>query len=156
MIVDRLENWKIYPYGAAWKLAFEFLIALTPDAEEREYPLLGDEVFARVMSYETRSPGASVLETHKKYVDVQAVLAGKEGMEWFPAEGLAIDKPYDGTKEAQFYIRPKPGPARVDVIPGIFVAFFPNDAHMPSLMTGNRPERVKKMVVKIRAELLMP
>ena len=156
MIVDCLENWKIYPYGAAWKSAFEFLMTLTPNAEEKKYPLQGDDIYAMVMSYKTRTPETAVLETHRKYLDIQVVLDGGEVMEWFPTGGLVINKPYEESKDVEFYIRPHPGLARLEITPGMFVAFFPHDAHMPYLMIGNKSERVKKVVVKIKAELLMP
>jgi YhcH/YjgK/YiaL family protein len=38
--------------------------------------------------------------------------------------------------------------------PGDFVVFFPEDAHMPCLMTGNSPQPVKKIVTKLAVELL--
>jgi len=154
MIVDELRHWRYYHLGSAWNKAFDFLISLTPDIEEGEYPLQGNEIFARIMSYETRNPGSAVLEAHRKYVDVQTVLLGREGIEWFPVHGLKTDMPYDESKDAEFFSRPYPGPARVELCAGVFAAFFPHDAHMPSLIIGDTPERVKKVVVKIIAELL--
>ncbi len=68
MIVDRIQNGKAYPLGNAWQLAFEFLVSLKPDAEEKKYHVQGDDVFAMVMSCETRPPGIAVLETHRKYL----------------------------------------------------------------------------------------
>ncbi len=155
MIVDCLENWKIYPYGAAWKSTFEFLMTLTPNAEEKKYPLQGDDIYAMVMSYETRTPETAVLETHRKYLDIQAVLDGGEVMEWFPTGGLAVNKPYEESKDVEFYHHPNSSFARMNVFPGIFVALFPHDAHMPSLMIGNTPESIKKVVVKVNVKLLI-
>ncbi|MFQ5586111.1 MAG: YhcH/YjgK/YiaL family protein [Thermodesulfobacteriota bacterium] len=155
MIIDCLENWKTYRYGDAWKCAFEFLMSLTHDAEERNYHLQGDNVFAQVMSYETRRPEAAVLEAHRNYIDIQTVLIGGEGFEWFPSNSLTVEKPYDTSKDAAFYHRPASGPARLTIFPGTFVTFFPQDAHMPSLMTGNSPELIKKVVVKLHMETLL-
>ena len=59
MIIDKLENWEHYHFGPGWKRAFEFLTTLTPDAEEKKYELQGEEIFAQVMSYETKKPEAS-------------------------------------------------------------------------------------------------
>ena len=50
MIVDRIQNAKAYPLGNAWQLAFEFLVSLKPDAEEKKYHVQGDDIFAMVMS----------------------------------------------------------------------------------------------------------
>lgn len=154
MIIDRLENWEQYHFGPAWRRAFEFLTSLPPDADVKKYPLQGEEIFAEVATYETKKPEAAVLETHRKYVDIQTVLSGSEVMECFSREGLEVDTPYDETKDAEFYRRSSPGPTRVDLSLGTFVMLFPQDAHMPGLMIGERPELIKKVVVKIDLELL--
>ncbi len=154
MIIDTLENWQHYHYGAGWGHAFEFLQSLTANSEERRYDIQGDEIYAQVMSYETRAPQTAVLETHRKYVDIQAVLNGGERIECFAREGLEIDQPYNEAKDAEFYRRISPGPTRVDLFPGSFITFFPHDAHMPGLIIGEESEMVKKVVIKIRVELL--
>ena len=154
MIVDKLKNWEHYHFGSAWKCAFEFLMSLTPYSDEKKYNLQGDKIFAQIMSYETKEPETSVLETHRKYVDIQTVLIGGEGIEWFARDGLVVDTSYDESKDAEFYKRTCPGQARVDVFPGTFVMLFPQDAHMPALMVKEKPELIKKVVVKIHVELL--
>ncbi len=154
MIIDKFENWEQYNSGSGWRRAFEFLQSLTADSEERRYDIQGDEIYAQVMSYETRTPETAVLETHRKYVDIQAVLAGGERFECFARDGLIVDQAYDETKDAEFYKRISPGPTRVDLLPGSFVTFFPHDAHMPGLIIGQESEMVKKVVIKIRVELL--
>ncbi len=154
MIVDKLKNWEHYQFGSAWKCAFDFLISLTPDSDEKKYNLQGDEIFAQVMSYKTRTPATAVLETHRKHIDIQTVLIGSEGIEWFPKDGLIVDTPYDESKDAAFYKRISPGSCRVNVFPGTFVMLFPQDAHMPALTIEEKPELIKKVVVKIKAELL--
>jgi YhcH/YjgK/YiaL family protein len=114
----------------------------------------GEEIFAIVMSYETRCADEAILEAHRRYVDIQTVLRGQEGFEWFPVPSLAVDHPYDAEKDVEFYRRLEAGPARVEVSPSLFVALFPEDAHMPTLMIGKRRELIKKVVVKIRKDLL--
>ena len=154
MIVDCLDNWNSYPFGAAWKQAFDFLASLTADAEEKEYQLQGEEVFARVMSYETRAPDASMFEAHRRYVDIQCVIAGSERMEAVPATGLETKTPYDASSDVELYNPTQPSLACAHLRPGIFASLFPHDAHMPGLMDGDAPASVKKVVVKIDAALL--
>lgn len=156
MIVDCLKNWDSYFSGEDWKCAFEFLMSLGPDSEEKEYPLKGKDIFARIMSYETRLPAAAMLEAHRKYVDIQTVLVAAEAIEWFPVDTLEVKMPYDTAKDVEFYNRPRQGPGRIDIHPGTFVIFFPKDAHMPQLVAGTTPELVKKVVVKINVELVKP
>lgn len=154
MIVDRLHHYTSYPFGNAWQLAFNFLLSLKPDAEEKKYPLLGDDLFAIVMSYETCGPENAEIEAHRKYLDIQMVITGEEGIGWGQADALEIDTPYDGAKDAELYKHPKQGLLRVDLFPGNFMALFPHDAHMPSLMTKQVPVFTKKVVVKVGMHLL--
>lgn len=154
MIVDRLHNYSCYPFGKPWRLAFDFLLALNHDAEEKKYHLQGDDLFAIVMGYETRSPETSELEAHRKYLDIQAVLVGEEGIGWHQADALRIDTPYDAVQDVELYEPPAQGLLRVDLLPGNFVALFPHDAHMPSLMTREVPVFTKKVVVKVGMHLL--
>jgi YhcH/YjgK/YiaL family protein len=154
MIVDRLSNYKCYPFGKAWQLAFDFLRSLPADAEEKKYHLQGDDLFAIVMSYETGSPETAEIEAHRKYLDIQAVITGEEGIGWSQVEDLEIDTPYDVAKDAELYKHPAQGLLRVDLFPGDFMALFPHDAHMPSIMTQQGPVFTKKVVVKVGMHLL--
>ncbi|MDG4476006.1 YhcH/YjgK/YiaL family protein [Thiovibrio frasassiensis] len=154
MIVDRLANYNSYPFGNPWQLAFDFLLSLKPDAEEKKYPLQGDDLFAIVMRYETCSPETAEIEAHRKYLDIQMVITGDEGIGWSPADALEIAVPYDASLDAELYKHPRQGLLRVDLFPGDFMALFPHDAHMPSLMTGEAPVFTKKVVVKIGMHLL--
>jgi len=154
MIIDRIENWEHYHFGPAWKLAFDFLKSLTPDSIDKKYTLQGDDIFAYVMSYETKEPELAKLEAHQKYVDIQAVLIGSEGFEWFTKNGLEVDVQYDKSKDVEFFKRSCRGTARVDIVPDSFVMFHPQDAHMPALIVNGKSEFIKKVVVKIKADLL--
>lgn len=154
MIIDKIENWELYHFGSVWRRAFEFLISLTPDSDEIKYNIQDDDIFAQVTSYKTRSPDEAVFETHRKYVDIQAVLIGGERIEWLCRDGLEIELRYDESKDVEFYKPVFPGSAHVDVFPGTFVMLFPQDAHMPALMLGKKAELVKKVVIKVKCDLL--
>lgn len=153
MIVDKLENWGLYFKGADWGIVTNFLASLDKDTPEGEYALKGREIFARVMSYETRGPDKAALESHRSYIDIQSVLDGGEGIAWHPTGNLRPRDAYDEAKDVVFYIPPEKFPARVDVRPGYFVALFPHDAHMPQLQVPGMPSLVKKVVVKVQTEL---
>ena len=153
MIIDLQQHWSRYFPGEGLACVGAFLSTLSSETADREYPLVGKDIFARVMSYETRSPEKARLESHRDYVDVQASIRGAEGIEWFPVEGLTVETPYDSAADVTFYRRPAPAPARVDVVPGSFVVLFPWDAHMPQLAVEGAPEMVKKVVVKIRRRI---
>ncbi|MEW6236334.1 MAG: YhcH/YjgK/YiaL family protein [Candidatus Omnitrophota bacterium] len=154
MIVDLLQNWEQYSFGPAGRRAFEFLLDLKPDAEEKKFEIIGEDVFARIMSYETLPPEKTGLETHRIYADIQLLLAGTERIEWHPKALLEVKTPYNPEKDIEFHHCGKPAPAHTDLSPGLFVLYLPQDAHRPQLAI-NGPERVKKVVIKIKADLVM-
>jgi len=154
MIIDQLKNHSLYPFGNAWKLSFDFLNTLSPDTEDKKYNIQGDDIFAIVSSYMTRSPENAIIETHRKYLDIQTLLSGSERIECSSKDGLEIQTAYDESKDAEFYKHNRLRNIKVDIFPGTFVVFFPKDAHMPSLMIDHRPELVKKAVIKLPVALI--
>jgi len=154
MIIDRVENFGLYPFGPAWQRAFAFLKALTPDSPDMRYAIDGDDIFAIVMSYDTALPETGLFESHRNYVDIQTVITGAEGFECAFSDALTVETPYDASRDAAFYRRTSHGQTRVNVFAGTFVMLYPHDAHMAGLMVGTKPEPVKKVVVKVRRELL--
>jgi len=154
MIIDKISNWQSYPFSIAWQLAFDFLKLITPDCLEKKYEILGDQIFASVTSYNTRAPEAALIEAHREFVDVQAVIRGSEIIECSSSDGLLIDTVYDESKDVEFFRRLCPGFTRVELSPGWFIVLFPGEAHMPSLMRNETSEMVKKVVVKIKADFL--
>ena len=151
MIVDSLDNWRATFRGPLWTQVFHALEQLTPETPEGETRLDGDNLIMRVMSYDTRPPEQGALEAHRDYIDVQMPLVAGEGIDWYPVSGLAVRTAYDAAKDVIFFERPTRMPVRVNLFPGSFCVLLPTDAHMPQLMTGNAPERIKKVVVKVRA-----
>jgi YhcH/YjgK/YiaL family protein len=156
MIVDTLDRWERYFQNDAWRTAFEYLASLGPDSPEVETLLQGQKIRGKVMSYETRGVESAVLESHREHIDIQMTLIGSEGIDWFPRGSLEVKDPYDPKTDVEFYQRPGEAPARVRVHPGTFVVLFPEDAHMPQLMTGPQAMAIKKVVVKLAVELARP
>jgi len=154
MIIDRLSNHALYPLGDAWKKAFAFLDALTPDVAEGKYEIDNDNIFAIVMCYTTTIPENSLLESHRKYIDIQTVLDGAERFECAHIDDLTIITPYDSDKDIILYDHTTPRPYSADITPGTFIMLYPHDAHLAALMTNHKPQYIKKVVVKIKKELL--
>jgi len=154
MISDSIQNSRLYPYGAAWDAAFAFLKTLTPDSATGKIFIQDKQLFAGVDVYQTRTRDTAKLETHRKYVDIQVLLSGEEVIEVFPMRDLTVCEPYNFEKDAEFYHAPSDTPAKMLLIPGRFLVFFPEDAHMPCLNAGNASQPVKKVVIKVAVELL--
>lgn len=154
MIVGRLDTWRERLSDPPWPRVFEFIETLPDSVDEGYIEIEREEIFARVMRYDTRGPDEGILETHRRYVDVQATLIGAEGVDWFPRDSLDVREPYDQERDVAFYHRPEIVPARVDVYPGMYVVLFPEDAHMAQQIVGDGVESIKKVVVKVHVDLL--
>ena len=154
MILDELRNRDLYVTGDAWRMAFNFIVGLDPECEERRYDLLGTDMYAMVESYETRLPESALPEAHRTYIDIQVLLSGREQIRWWSTPTLTIHTPHDSDRDIAFYESPADTDASLVLAPGRFALFHPDDAHMPGLQTTSGASRVKKVVVKIAVELV--
>lgn len=156
MIVDHISNWEKYSLGEAWEKAFGFLETVSADVEETEYPIDGDEIFARVMSYPTKveTDPSAVLEAHRKYVDIQMALIGSERIAVYPTHEMTTKDAYDSDRDVQFFEYKEDARLQLSMFPGTFACLLPQDAHMPQLFTESEGVVVKKVVVKILASRL--
>lgn len=154
MIFDRLANQHLYHLGDAWREAFDFLRAADPALADGKHHLRGDELFAIVMGYQTQSSATSELEAHRRYLDIQMLLSGREKVLCHFVPDLAVLKAYDSATDFELYQIPPIAPAHFILSPGNFLALFTHDAHMPCLTLDHGPEPVRKVVVKVAMDLL--
>lgn len=146
MILDILEHGPRYlGIHQSFAKAFEFLSR--PDLthlEPGEYGIDGDFVYAIVAKEQGRSKEDGQLEIHERFIDIQLVLAGVETMGWLAKS--SCQRPagvYNPEGDIQFF-DDRPG-SWIAVRPGTFAVFFPEDAHLPLVATGE----IHKIVVKI-------
>jgi YhcH/YjgK/YiaL family protein len=107
----------------------------------------GDRVFYFYSASDARPAEAAPLEAHRRYIDIQYLLDGEERIGWKPVAGCAhVRDPYDEEKDIAFF---SDAPSKwIDLRPGDFAVFFPEDAHAPLVGTG----RIEKIVVKIAVQ----
>ena len=151
MIYDHIDNIGLYRFGTAAMKAFEFLKTLTPDTPEQTFELMGRDLYVMVQSYETESEPSPILEAHRKYIDIQYCIAGAEYIAVAPLDESTIKTPYDAEKDVAFYYAQKMMTLSA-MTPGRFVLLFPTDEHFAK-WAAEAPSRVKKAVVKLRADL---
>ena len=156
MIVDHISNGRTYSLGEAWEKVFSFLETLSNDAEEKEYPIDGDAIFARVMSYPTKVETAedTVLEVHRKYVDIHMALVGSERLAIYPTHEMATKTGFDEERDVEFFEYKEPAKFQLTMTSGMFACLLPQDAHMPQLFAEEEGAVVKKVVVKVLLERL--
>jgi len=150
MIVDRVENARLYfPVHKGFEKAFAVLaepgLAKKPDGR---YDVNGDDLYYILQHYTTKPIDQGRFESHKKYIDIQILLAGQELLGYSPTTGLEVVEPYSEEKDIMFY-RVGTIIAQTKLEPGLFCLLFPHDAHLPSCHV-TCPAPVHKIVFKIR------
>ena len=148
MIVDQLKN--IAKYEAVCPGLAEaavFLTTVTTETEERRYELSGDN-FVSVQSYETKASDACRFENHRRYTDVQFIIAGRERIDVADVDGLPLLEDRYETADVAFYDAPKVY-STADLTDGWFVILFPGETHRPGGGPKGVYATVKKAVVKL-------
>src|SRR4051812_36680537 len=114
-----------------WDKVFSFLrdsdlVNLKPGRHEID----GDNAYALITEAPSKTLEQSAWESHKKYIDLQYVIKGKEKIGVTPLSAATVTKPYDEEKDyanyaahGEYYIAD----------PDIFFLFFPDDVHRPNI-----------------------
>ena len=155
MIFGNLENLgdiSIYPrviQTAIKYLAETDLINL----EAGIYELQGRDMYVQVSNIETAPKEDKKPEVHRKYIDVQYLVEGKEriGVAVDTGRNKIIDQ-YDEEKDVLFYEECE-NEFEIIMTPGAFVVLFPNIVHRPACNDGEIV-KIKKVVIKINKILL--
>jgi YhcH/YjgK/YiaL family protein len=132
-----------------WNSAFLFLKNndLT-NLEIKRHDIDGDNLFVNVSEYNTKNEQDAKFEAHRKYVDIQYVVSGKEMIGIAPLTSKdSVLQGYNETKDVE-YFNVKEGKT-FSATPENFFIFFPEDAHMPGLKVDTIAP-IKKVVVKLR------
>jgi biofilm protein TabA len=162
VIFDALENLERYRgLDARLDRGLEALRALSAgDAGlklvDGRHGLAGAGLYANVSSYRTEDPAAKPFEAHRRYLDVQVVLEGRETLYWAPLRRLQAQGEYSPGEDITYY-SPAPGAGGLELglplEPGLFVVLFPQDGHRPGCHpAGGRPQAVRKLVLKVRLD----
>lgn len=116
------------------------------------YEIEGRDIYAQVLDvctepFENRKP-----EVHEKYIDVQFMVKGKEKIGFTPDFGrYEVAERYD-ERDLIFY-KAVEDEGFIEVRPGCYSVFFPQDVHRPQIMVDG-PEDVRKVVVKVAVKLI--
>jgi len=148
MIIDQLKNANLY-YGMNKKIAtaLRFLEENNLSAmSSGRYAVDGDDIFALFQSYITKDIQECKWEAHRRYIDVQFILQGRERMGYSGLEKMEVVQDYDEETDVAFF---DGNGDMFTVSSGYFVIFMPDDVHMPSI-AADTSEPVKKFVVKIK------
>lgn len=146
MIIDLLPRANLYlPNVPHLGDALAFLrradLAELPDGR---HEIAGDDAYASVSRYLTKPVERGVWEAHRRYIDLQCVLSGRERIGYAALDRLQASE-YDPERDVLF------AAGHGDTLtlePGTFALLWPYDAHMPGLAVGE-PAPVHKVVIKL-------
>ena len=109
----------------------------------RRTEIEGAALFVTRFDVQSSADEARLFEYHRRYLDIFAVVAGRERVDIAAPAALAVTEQHDdywgGTGEAE---------QGVILTPGHFLVLFPGDAHRPG-MAVKEPENVSRIVFKI-------
>jgi len=110
----------------------------------------GANVYINRSSYIGRDIENCKIEGHEKYLDLQLVLDGEEGMGYVDKrkEGLEISVPYTPEKDKANYVGQLDG--IINLRSGFFALVFPNDLHEPCIKVNDKI--IQKAVAKIKID----
>jgi YhcH/YjgK/YiaL family protein len=110
------------------------------------YEVDGNAVFALLNTYTTKPGAECEPESHRRYIDIQVMIAGAERFGWLPLTGQQPSTDFLPDNDVAFYTLGDMN--YLTLYPGQFIVFFPADIHQPELFT-TEPAPVKKLVMKV-------
>lgn len=146
--VNKIEFARQYNAAKAWwDEAFLFMRDKNlKDLAPGKYVIDGDNVFATITLGPSKTFEQSAWESHRKYIDLQYVISGKEKIGVAALADATVTKAYDESRDGANYSAQ--GKYYI-ATPKAFFLFFPGDVHRPNIKVDGC-DTVKKLVIKIR------
>ena len=107
--------------------------------------------FALEQAYLAKPRAEAFLESHRKYIDVQLIVAGVERMEVIDISRLTVSQAYLAERDLIKYTDTT-ATSHLLMNPGNVAIFFPADGHLSTLLPEAGPVLVRKSVVKVPVE----
>ena len=126
--------------------AYDFIVNKADGAAVGKYELEGG-AYVSVQEYTTKARSEAKYEAHKKFIDIQLILSGRELIAVTPIEKMEIKDEYNETKDVMFF---QHNDECTDYVleAGDFRILYPQDVHMPGVCVNER-SLVRKIVVKV-------
>ena len=149
MIIDSIKNAKkYYSVHPSFEKAFHALAAIDESTPNERLTVDGENIFINLGEYTNKNVDDCPYEAHKKYIDIQYVVWGREFIDICPAEGLKATEDRLDTDDIAFYENGE-AYSRADLTEGVFVVIFPGEAHRPCVAPDGKGVKVRKAVAKI-------
>ncbi|OCG45757.1 hypothetical protein A9G34_01275 [Gilliamella sp. Choc4-2] len=154
MILGNINHLALIPYlPAKIKQSIEYIKDnVNHNTPVGRYDIDGDNIFFILSDSTSRDIDEANPEYHKKYIDVQIVLEGQEGMavNTLPPYTKVIDDQIE-TNDIAFVETPEEEKLII-MQQNDFIVFFPYEVHKPLCSIKKNVAIVRKVVVKIATE----
>jgi biofilm protein TabA len=146
--INRAEFERQYEKNKArWDKAFEYLKNTDLESASTGKLLLdGDSVTVSITEGPTKPLEKATWESHRKMIDIQYIIRGKEKMGLAHLSKATVTKAYDASKDVANYTA---NGKYYTAEPGTIYIFFPSDVHRPTIKVDGY-DVVKKIVIKVR------
>lgn len=129
--------------------AIDFLGKLNPvDIVPGQKYEVNEYFYYTLQEYETKLYEECILESHRKYIDIQWIVEGTEELQICDVSCLALKDEYNEDKDIVIW-KPQLNMTRVVLRNNSYIVLYPKVAHMGCIAVG-KPGRVKKIVGKVR------
>lgn len=147
MILDSLKNIENYRnVNSKVSRALEIIRNTNfDDLADDVYLIDGFDFRFFITSYQTQEINDRP-EAHRDFIDIQYIISGKEQMGIGQLDDMTEEVEANPGKDIWFYHGPMD---YVSVSQGMFVVFFPNDAHAPNISPVDGNNSVRKCVFKV-------
>jgi biofilm protein TabA len=117
------------------------------------YEIESDLIEARLQEPTTKSWEQQRPQSHQSYVDIQYLIKGEEVIRvaTLTAEAVVSEEAF-ATRDVAFYEKTG-AESSLQLYPGAFTVFYPNDIHRPCCSVG-ADQTISKVVIKIHKSLL--
>lgn len=149
MIIDKLENISLYKNIP--ECVVDFVKSLHKNISTGKH-ILSETIYANIEEYHTKLLKDAKFEAHNKYIDIQILLDGREQIFVTDRKKLTESIPYNQDKDIIFYADSVIDHQPIFLDGTNFVVLYPHEAHAPQVAIAEKPEKVLKVVIKIKLE----
>lgn len=147
LVGARVNNMEI---ASRIEMAINYLSKLNIAQSDIGKHIVNNKFFYIVQEYTTKHEEDCVLESHRKYIDVQLLVEGTEIMDVVDVSRLAIKEEYNNDEDVMYWNVPD-RMARIKLSAGDYVVLYPENAHRGAIATECF-EKIVKVVGKVSLE----
>lgn len=112
--------------------------------------IINDWLYINVDEYLTKPISECRFESHKKYIDIQMMINGIEGIEVCDIDKLEPATDYSEERDIIFW-KELSNQMKSVITDNSYVILYPQNAHKPCI-AENEPQKVRKLVAKVLIE----